>query len=222
MPRKRKASTTTTESQSSSKKPEQLNTTTKSPFEPYPPSKVYRLIEPGPVLLVSTGSLAESTHNLMTIGFHMMLQHDSPPLINACIGPWNTSFGALNESGECVLAIPDARIAQKIVDIGNCDGDEVDKWGTFGMDALPAAAVKAPLVNSGDDGIIANVECVVVDRSMVKKYGMWVLKAVKAWVSPGFRETGRMFHHRGDGTFSVDGDVLDLKERMVKWKGFQD
>jgi flavin reductase (DIM6/NTAB) family NADH-FMN oxidoreductase RutF len=221
MPRKRKAEPIT-ESPSSSKKSEQDNNNTKYPFEPYPPSKVYRLIEPGPVLLVSTGSLAESTYNLMTIGFHMMLQHDSPPLISACIGPWNTSFEALKESGECVLAIPDARIAQKVVDIGNCDGDEVDKWEAFGMGALPAASVKAPLVSAGDDGIIANVECVVVDRSMVKKYGLWVLKVVKAWVSPGFRETGRMFHHRGDGTFSVDGEVLDLQDRMVKWKEFQD
>lgn len=219
MPRKRKASSIT-EGPSSSTKSAQDNTT--SAFEPYPPSKVYRLIEPGPVLLVSTGSLAESTHNVMTIGFHMMLQHDSPPLINACIGPWNTSFEALKKSGECVLAIPDARIAQKVVDIGNCDGDEVDKWESFEMDALPAAVVKAPLVSAGDGGIIANVECVVVDRSMVKKYGMWVLKAVKVWVSPGFRETGRMLHHRGDGTFSVDGEVLDLKERMIKWKEFQD
>jgi hypothetical protein len=27
-----------------------------------------------------------------------------------------------------------------------------------------------------------------------------------------------MFHHRGDGTFVVDGKVIDLKSKMVKWK----
>lgn len=25
-------------------------------------------------------------------------------------------------------------------------------------------------------------------------------------------------HHRGDGTFTVDGGTLDLKDRMVKWR----
>lgn len=27
-----------------------------------------------------------------------------------------------------------------------------------------------------------------------------------------------MMHHRVDGTFTVDGATLDLKDRMVKWR----
>ena len=50
-------------------------------FDPYPTAKVYRLIEPGPVLLVTTGSLVKRTHNVMTIGFHMVIKHESPPLL---------------------------------------------------------------------------------------------------------------------------------------------
>lgn len=93
------------------------------------------------------------------------------------------------------------------------------------MDALPAGKVEAPLV--GGPGIIANVECVVHDDSMVERYNLWVLKAVRAWVREGFDGDGdeekmRMFHHRGDGSFVVDGEVLDFKERMVKWREFQD
>ena len=47
---------------------------------------------------------------------------------------------------------------------------------------------------------------------------------VKAWINPNMKpgEGGRMFHHRGDGTFVVDGEVLDLKDWMVKWQEFQD
>jgi hypothetical protein len=51
---------------------------------------------------------------------------------------------------------------------------------------------------------------------------MWVLRVVEAWQNPTRMETGRMFHHRGDGTFVVDGEVLDLQEKMVKWKEYQD
>ena len=222
-------------------------------FESYPPSRVFRLVEPGPVLLVTTGSLAESTHNVMTIGFHMVMQHESPPLLGICLGPWDASFAALKSRRECVLAVPSAEMAPVVVDIGNCSADDFDKsddddddsggdgdgdgggdvgrerqkagggkWGRFGLEALPAEKVAAPLVGGPD--IIANIECVVEDTKMVSKYSMWVLRPVKAWLNPARKpgEGGKMFHHRGDGTFVVDGEVLDLKDRMVKWQEFQD
>ncbi|KAH8899933.1 hypothetical protein GQ53DRAFT_815976 [Thozetella sp. PMI_491] len=199
-------------------------------FEPYPISQVYRLIEPGPVVLVTTGSLAEENHNVMTIGFHMMMQHDSPPLIAACIGPWDASFAALKKRRECVLAVPSVEMAGVTVDVGNCSAGEesdgveggVDKWARFGLQALPADKVAAPLVGGAD--VIANLECVVEDSKMVGKYSLWILKVVKAWLNPERRpgEGGRMFHHRGDGTFVVDGDLLDLQDRMIRWKEFQD
>jgi flavin reductase (DIM6/NTAB) family NADH-FMN oxidoreductase RutF len=61
----------------------------------FPVSKVYRLIEPGPVLLVTTSQ--HDRPNIMTIGFHMMIQHE-PPLIGCIIGPWDHSFTALRET----------------------------------------------------------------------------------------------------------------------------
>lgn len=194
-------------------------------FESCPPSNVYRLIEPGPVLLVTTGSLADSTHNVMTIGFHMVMQHDSPPLIGISLGPWDASFAALKKNRECVLAIPSVEMASVVVDIGNCSADDDDmtsKWETFGLDALPADRVKAPLVGGSD--VISNIECVVEDTKMVSKYSMWVLRPVKAWINPDKKpgEGGKMFHHRGDGTFVVDGDILNLQDRMVKWQELQD
>ncbi|KAI1409577.1 hypothetical protein F5Y13DRAFT_88805 [Hypoxylon sp. FL1857] len=208
--------------------PQSESSKTQQNFEPYPPSKVYRLIEPGPVLLVTTGSLADSTHNVMTIGFHMVMQHESPPLIGISLGPWDASFATLKKQRECVLAVPAVEMANVVVDIGNCsaDDDDIDeaggKWQRFKLEALPAAKVKAPLVGGSD--VIANIECVVEDTKMVSKYSMWVLKPVKAWINPNKKpgEGGKMFHHRGDGTFVVDGEVLDLKDRMVKWQEYQD
>lgn len=149
-----------------------------------------------------------------------MLQHDTPALIGVSIGPWDASYASLSENGECVLAVPDVSIIDKVVDIGNCSADEVDKWSVFEMEALPAEKVDAPLI--GGKGVSANVECVVVDRDMVETYQFWVLKVVRAWLNPELEGKGKMFHHRGDGTFVVDGEVLDLRERMVKWKQFQD
>lgn len=135
-------------------------------FEHYPPTKVYRLIEPGPVLLVTTGSLKDGTHNVMTMGFHMVLQHEGPPLLGISLGPWDASFALLKKHRECVLAVPDVAMAATVVDIGNCSADDDDegsssgtcnKWERFSLEALPARKVKAPLV--AGPNVIANIEC---------------------------------------------------------------
>jgi len=49
-----------------------------------PASQAYRLLEPGPIVLVTTSHFGKP--NIMTMGFHMMIQHD-PPLIGCVIGP---------------------------------------------------------------------------------------------------------------------------------------
>jgi flavin reductase (DIM6/NTAB) family NADH-FMN oxidoreductase RutF len=183
-------------------------------MQEFPGSKTYRLMEPGPVLLVTTSHQGRATS--MTIGFRMMVQH-APPLIGCIIGPWDSSDKALRATGACVFALPGVDLATKVVDIGNCSGDEGDTFETFHRTQVPAKEVKAPLVHA----CLANVECRVKDTSLAGKYRLFRLGAVSAYISPE-RKAQRTIHHRGDGTFTVDGRVITLQERMVKWKSFQD
>ena len=177
-----------------------------------PLSKVYRLIEPGPVVLVTTTNKGHA--NIMTMTYHMMLSHQ-PPLIGCSLGPWNYSFKALRATKECVLAIPTVDLASEAVEIGNCSGEDIDKFATFGLTPLPAKNVTAPLIAE----CLANIECQVVDDSLVRKHTFFFLKPVKAWIDQGRKER-RTIHHRGDGTFVVDGRVLDLTKKMTKWPDF--
>lgn len=187
-----------------------MNTNNKA-MEDYPLNKVARLLEPGPLVLVTTADQGKS--NIMTMGFHMMIQHD-PPLIAFVIGPWDFSHKALVETKECVIAIPGVDLMQKAVDIGNCSGAETDKFKQFNLDRLDAEIVKAPLIIQ----CLANIECRVVNTQLSGKYNLFVVEAVRAWVNRNRREQ-RIFHHKGDGTFSLDGRTIDMKARMTKWKG---
>ena len=54
--------------------------------------QAYRLLEAGPIVLVTTS--VDGAPNVMTMGFHMMIQH-VPPLIGCVIGPWDHSYQAL-------------------------------------------------------------------------------------------------------------------------------
>jgi flavin reductase (DIM6/NTAB) family NADH-FMN oxidoreductase RutF len=183
-------------------------------LEEMPAFKAYRLLEAGPIVLVTTSAHGRS--NIMTMGFHMMVQHD-PPLIGCVIGPWDHSYHALRASGECVLAIPTVDLAEVMVSIGNCSGKRVDKFAEFGLTAAPAADVSAPLIAE----CVANIECKVADTTLVDAFHLFILQAVRIWIDP-MRKERRTLHHNGDGTFTVDGRTINLQEKMVLWKQFQD
>ncbi|KZT27268.1 hypothetical protein NEOLEDRAFT_167754 [Neolentinus lepideus HHB14362 ss-1] len=188
-------------------------------LDDYPSVKAYRLLEPGPVVLVSTldTSQDEPKPNLMTIGFHMVIQHEDPPLFGVVIGPWDHSYAALKKTKECVIAVPTVDLMEKVVDIGNCSGEDVDKFEKFGLTPLKANRVGAPLVRE----CMANFECKVEDTKLVGKYNVWLLKVVRGWIDSEKRNQ-KTFHHKGDGTFVLDGETIDLQERMTKWKEYQD
>ncbi|HEK3481157.1 flavin reductase family protein [Pseudomonas aeruginosa] len=176
-----------------------------------PAENAYRILESGPVVLVSTRG-ADDRANLMTMGFHMMIQHD-PPLVGMVVGPWDYSHQALSETGECVLAVATVDLAEMVVGIGNCSGDALDKFAHFGLTPASAHTVGAPLVRE----CWANLECRVADDGWARRYNLWVLEVQRIWIDPEREET-RLIHHQGDGRFSVDGDRLDLGERMTNWR----
>lgn len=175
-----------------------------------PASQTYRLLEPGPIVMVSTSDGGKP--NVMTMGFHMMIQHE-PPLIGCVIGPWDHSYQALRSTGECVIAVPGLDLAETVVDVGNCSGDQVDKFERFGLKTKPAQDVSAPLLSD----CLANIECRVVDERLCEIYNLFILEAKNIWINDK-RNERRTLHHRGDGTFVVDNGTLDLKHRMVKWR----
>jgi flavin reductase (DIM6/NTAB) family NADH-FMN oxidoreductase RutF len=182
--------------------------TTTSKRADYPVDLVHRLIEPGPVILISTAYRGES--NLMTNGFNMPIGHGGP--IGVVLGPWDHSYTALDRTGECVLGVPSADLMETVVAIGNVTGADIDKWTQYGLTPDPAKEVTAPLVRE----CFANIECRVRDRRLVADYSLWILQPVRAWIDEERRGTGE-FHHRGDGTFSTNGITVDHKELMTKW-----
>lgn len=170
-----------------------------------PLSDVYALLEPGPVVLLTTADKAGRA-NVMTMSWHMMMEF-TPPLVGCVVSEGNFSFKALRATKQCVIAIPARKLATKVVKVGNCSGrDVVDKFATIGLTPLPAKEVCAPLIND----CFANLECRVVDTRMVARYNMFVLEVVRAWRDPA-QKNPKTIHHQGWGRFAVDGRVITLK-----------
>jgi flavin reductase (DIM6/NTAB) family NADH-FMN oxidoreductase RutF len=171
----------------------------------FPLSEVYSLIEPGPVVLVTTYS--NGLANIMTMSWHMMMEFE-PPILGCVISNRNYTFDILKMTKECVINIPTVELVEKVVGCGNTSGRTVDKFKVFGFTEVSASCVKAPLIGE----CYANLECKVVDGKMVSKYNLFILEVLKAWINPA-RKDAHTIHHRGRGAFMVAGETIKLPSK---------
>ena len=173
----------------------------------FPLSRVYGLLEPGPVVMVTT-ALRKGKPNIMTMSSHTMMEFE-PPTIGCVISNRNYSFEILKATKECVINIPERELAEKVVGCGNTTGLKIDKFKTFGLTPSPASCVGAPLIAE----CYANLECRVIDTKMVNKYNFFILEVLKAWIDPG-RKDYHTLHHRGRGFFMVSGETIKIPSKM--------
>jgi len=171
-----------------------------------PLSKAYGLLEPGPVVLVTTAHQGRS--NIMTQSWHTMMEFE-PPLIGCVISARNYSFDLLTASRECVFNIPTAELLKQVVGIGNSSGKKLNKFAKFGLTSVAAGCVQAPLI----DECYANLECKIADRKLVNSYNFFILEVLQAWIVPGIKEP-QTLHHRGNGNFMVAGPTVKSTSRM--------
>ncbi|MBN8872546.1 MAG: flavin reductase family protein [Rhodospirillales bacterium] len=172
-------------------------------MEPLALSKAFTLIEPGPVVLVTTHD--GHVPNVMTISWMMVL--DFSPRFAMTTGAWNHSYAALTQTKACVIAVPTIDLLDTVVGVGTCSGADTDKFRKFGLTPVKARHVQAPLIAE----CLGNIECRVLE--VVERYDIVVLEAVAAHRDDKRREK-RLIHAVGDGTFTVDGRHFDRRDAM--------
>jgi flavin reductase (DIM6/NTAB) family NADH-FMN oxidoreductase RutF len=166
-------------------------------------SKAFTLLEPGPVVLITTNDGVKN--NIMTISWTMVM--DFTPRFAITTGSWNYSYNALRKFKECVIAIPTLDLIDQVVGIGTCSGADTDKFEKFGLTPLKGQHVEAPLIKE----CLANIECKVFD--IIEKHNIVVIDGVEAYFDESRKEQ-RTIHAIGDGTFIIDGNRLDRMEMM--------
>ena len=168
----------------------------------FPLSKVSGLLQSGPVLLVSTA--AGGRNNVMAMSWHTMLDFD-PPLVGCVIAGDSLTAENIRKTKQCALNVPTLAIAAETVACGSASGRKKDKFASTGLTPVKASEVTAPLVKE----CWANLECVLADASLAKKYDMFVFKVVKAHVDVSVKRP-KTLHHRGGSEFMVAGPAIKV------------
>lgn len=174
----------------------------------FPVSNVRRFLEPGPIVLVTSAHAGKT--NIMTMGWHMVMEME-PSLVGCYIWTENYTRDLVRKSRECVINLPTADMAAKVVGIGNCSGRDTDKFAKFKLTAERGTKVVAPLISE----CYANFECRLHDASLIDKYSLFVWEVVKAHVAQSPRYP-RTLHYRGEGEFMISGTNTRRYRRLFK------
>lgn len=170
----------------------------------YPLADIRRLLEPGPVVLVS--SAHDGKTNIMTMGWHMMIGF-TPALFGCYIDESNHSYEMVKRSKECVINLPTAELLEQVVGIGNCSGADTDKFAAFGLTAAKANVVAAPLISE----CYASFECRLADAHPNPSHPLFVWEVVCAHVAAS-PKLPRTLHYRGDGEFMLSGREINTRK----------
>jgi flavin reductase (DIM6/NTAB) family NADH-FMN oxidoreductase RutF len=180
----------------------------KYPKRDFPVSNVRRLLEPGPIVLVS--SAWKGRTNIMALGWHMVMEFQ-PSLVACVISSANHSFEMIRRSRECVINVPAVDLAPTVVRIGNSSGRRIDKFAAFKLTAASATKVGAPLIVE----CFANFECRLADPRLVNTYNVFIFEVVKAHVADAPRYP-KTLHYRGDGLFMISGPTTARYRRLFR------
>lgn len=177
-----------------------------------PLPKAYRLLNHGPVTLVS--SAWREQRNVMAAAWVMPLDFD-PPKVAVVIDKNTYTRELVEASGEFALNVPTRRLAQATHAAGSCSGREHDKFTELRLASFSGRAVAAPLLCE----CVGWLECrIIPEPALATRYDLFLAEVLAAWADPRVFREGRWnfcdenlrtLHHVAGGFFFATGEPVD-------------
>jgi flavin reductase (DIM6/NTAB) family NADH-FMN oxidoreductase RutF len=174
-----------------------------------PRSRIYRLLNHGPLVLVSTTD--GEVPNACPVAWVMPAEMD-PPRLALVLDPEHRTAENLLTVPECVVQIPTADLVELVVQLGTRSGHDGDKLGALSVATAPAREVRPPRLAA----CAAWIECRVAGTPEADGTVVLLLDALSAEVRPGALDERGLWdvarfptlHHLGSHRFAVPGRVL--------------
>jgi len=179
---------------------------------PVPPAHAYRLLNHGPVTLVS--SAHQGRRNVMAAAWAMPLDFN-PPKVAVVIDKSTFTRELVAASAEFALNLPTVEMARETHAAGSMSGRDGDKFDLLGLATFAATRIAVPLIA----GCVAWLECrVIPEAPIADRHDLFLAEVVAASAdSRAFRdgrwhfddENLRTLHHVAGGHFFSTGRSID-------------
>jgi len=181
-----------------------------------PLARFNRLINTGPVVLVST--MSNEGPNVMTCAWNMPCAR-KPPTIALAIGSASHTHSVLRDTRECVVNVPAQSQLAAVAICGKASGRDGDKFKLANLTPREAKMVKAPWVAE----TMGHLECRVVDGfdELIERYNLFLCEVLCVWAEEKAFSDGRWrvdegraptLHHLGGPHFHVPGELLNSRD----------
>lgn len=181
-----------------------------------PLNLAYRLLNHGPVVLVSTRN--NGRQNIMAAAWNMPLDFD-PPRISIVIDKNTYTRQLLEAAGTFALNVPCVQQIDQVQQVGSSSGRDLpataDKFAHYGLNAFASTTIDAPMLS----GCVAWLECkLIVESHIQNSYDLFVAEVVAAYADERVFSAGhwhfdghdklRTLHHVAGGAFFATGAAL--------------
>ena len=156
-----------------------------------------------PVNAAVLTSSSRGKTNAMTLAWHTTLS-SVPFQYGVAISLTNFTNKLISESNEFVINFMPATHADLVSKIGGCSGNDVDKFGAFGIETTPGSTVDAPVLSAA----YASYECKVVDRQTYGDHELFVgrVEAVQ-WEESMYSDDRILDLEKVSPTLTLGGDL---------------
>lgn len=187
--------------------------TTTSRFEPVELTKAYRLLNHGPVTLVT--SAHQGRRNIMSASWVMPLDFD-PAKVVLVIDRNTYTRELMEQSGQFALSIPTRMLAAQVLAAGSSSGREHDKFAALGLKTFHGSNQELPLVA----GCAAWLECrILPEPDNQQRHDLFIAEVTAAWADPACFSSGRWhfadeqqrtLHYTAGGAFFSTGESFEV------------
>ncbi len=180
-------------------------------------SKAKWLVEPGCVVLVTSGTMENS--NVMTFSWQTPVNTADPCLVLLAINHIRYSYELIKQNHELVINVPGEELLEQTHFVGQVTGRNIDKsfrdkFKESGLTPIPAKMVEPPLIEE----CAAHLESRVVETFKMQTHDLLVCEVVRA-VADAELFDGKWITERFHTLHYLGGNKYGLMERTIEAQG---
>ncbi|MHC4104487.1 MAG: flavin reductase family protein [Planctomycetota bacterium] len=175
-------------------------------------NKAKWLVEPGCVVLVTTGTLENP--NVMTFSWQTPVNSAEPCLIVLAISHVRYSYDLIKQNNELVINVPGEELLEQSHFVGTVTGKDIDKFKESGLNPVPAQVVAPPLIEE----CAAHLECRVVEIFKMQSHDLLVCEVLQAAAETELFD-GKWIPEKFHTLHYLSGNYYGVMERTIQAKG---